>query len=207
MSVMPSQPLVTLNDDLLGVVDLLVGIFLQALVAEIADQAFVQDVVAGDLGRAVARDQRERIQRHRRVADIGDFILDGEEIALVDRDGALEGEAFAIVVFQRRPGSTATARRSLPAATSCSGRACGWSSRRPAPSRIRRNRGSAVCDGENSTIAGEFGIDRLADTGSARRRRCARPSARCCRRYAGVSILTRGVAAIAASRGITTVDG
>ncbi len=82
-------------------VDLRVAVFLQALVAEIADQAFMQDVVALDLRGAVPRDQRERIQRHRRGADIGDVILDGEEVTLVDRDGAAEGEAVAIVVFQR----------------------------------------------------------------------------------------------------------
>ena len=82
-------------------VDFLVAVFLQALVAEIADQAFVQDVIALDMRRAVPRDQRERIQRHRRVADIGDLVLDGEQIALVDRNGAAEGEAFAIVIFQR----------------------------------------------------------------------------------------------------------
>ena len=86
--------------DRLGIVDLLVAVFLQAIAAEITDQAFMQDVIAGDLRRAVARDQRERIERHRRVADIADVVLDGEEIALVDRDGAAEGEAFAIVVFQ-----------------------------------------------------------------------------------------------------------
>ncbi len=61
----------------------------------------MQDVVARDLRRAVARDQRERIERDRRTADIGDVVLDGEEIAVVDRNGAAEGEAFAIVVFQR----------------------------------------------------------------------------------------------------------
>ena len=101
LSVMPSQPLVTLKLDRLGVVDFLVAVFLQALVAEIADQAFVQDVVARDLRGAVARDQRERIERDRRVADIGDVVLDGEEIAVVDRNGAAEGQAVAIVVFQR----------------------------------------------------------------------------------------------------------
>ena len=89
-----------LEVDGLVLVDLLVGVFLQALVAEIADQAFMQDVIAGDLRRAVARDQRERIERDRRVADIADVVLDGEEIALVDRDGAAEGEALAIVIFQ-----------------------------------------------------------------------------------------------------------
>ena len=61
----------------------------------------MQDVVARDLRRAVARDQGERIERDRRTADVGDVVLDGEEIAVVDRNGAAEGEAFAIVVFQR----------------------------------------------------------------------------------------------------------
>ena len=85
----------------LGIVDLLVGIFLQALIAEIADQALMQDVIAGDLRRAVARDQRERIERDRRGADIGDLVLDGEEVAVVDRNRAAEGQPVAIVVFQR----------------------------------------------------------------------------------------------------------
>ncbi len=101
----------------------------------------MQDVVAGDLRRVVARDQRERIQRDRRGADIADVILDGEEIAVVDRDGAAEGQAFAIVVFQRSPGCSATVRRNLPAATSCSGRECARSNPLPEPSRTRRNRG------------------------------------------------------------------
>ena len=65
-------------------VDLRVAVFLQALIAEIADQAFMQDVVALDFRGAVPRNQRERIQRDRRIADIGDVVLDGEEIALVD---------------------------------------------------------------------------------------------------------------------------
>ena len=84
----------------LGVLDFLVAVFLQAVGAEIADQAFMQDVVAGNLRGVVARDQRERIQRDRCGADIADVILDGEEITVVDRNGAAEGQAFAIVVFQ-----------------------------------------------------------------------------------------------------------
>ena len=76
LSVMPSQPLVTLKLTDLVVVDFLVAVFLQALVAEIADQAFMQDVIALDMRCAVPRDQRERIQRDRRIADIGDVILD-----------------------------------------------------------------------------------------------------------------------------------
>ena len=81
--------------------DGLVAMLLQALLTEIADQPFMQDVVARDLRRAVARDKGERIERDRRTADIGDVVLDGEEIALVDRNGAAEGQAFAIVVFER----------------------------------------------------------------------------------------------------------
>src|SRR5260370_23567067 len=38
--------------------------------------------------------------RDRRIADIGGVVLDGEEVAVVDRDRAPEGEAVAIVVFQ-----------------------------------------------------------------------------------------------------------
>ena len=60
----------------------------------------MQDVVALDLRGAVPRNQRERIERDRRIADIADVVLDGEEIAIVDRNGAAEGEAVAIVVFQ-----------------------------------------------------------------------------------------------------------
>src|SRR4029079_5693734 len=83
-----------------GFVDFLVAVLLQALLSEIADKAFMQDVVARDLRRAVARDQCERIERDRRGADIADVVPDGEEIAVVDRNGAAEGEALAIVVFQ-----------------------------------------------------------------------------------------------------------
>jgi hypothetical protein len=61
----------------------------------------MQDVVALDLRGAVPRNQRERIQGDRCAADIGDVVLDGEEVTLVDRNGAAEGEAFAIVVFER----------------------------------------------------------------------------------------------------------
>ena len=50
LSVMPSQPLVALNVTVFLLLDVLVGVFLQAVVAEHADQAFVQDVVAGVFG-------------------------------------------------------------------------------------------------------------------------------------------------------------
>ena len=58
LSVKPSQPLVALNVIVLLLLDGLVALLLQALVAEHADEALVQDVVAVGLRRAVARDQR-----------------------------------------------------------------------------------------------------------------------------------------------------
>src|SRR5581483_8587319 len=48
----------------LEVLHLLVGVFLQAVIAEVADEALVQDVVAGGLRRAVAGNQRIGIERH-----------------------------------------------------------------------------------------------------------------------------------------------
>ena len=69
LSVMPSQALVDVEGDLVFFSSIVgVGLFLQALVAEHADQAFVQDVVAERLRRAVARDQRVGIERDRRGA-------------------------------------------------------------------------------------------------------------------------------------------
>ena len=100
----------------------------------------MQDVIAGDLRRAVARDQRERIERNRRVADIAHLVLEREEIMVVDRDGAAEGEALAIVAFQHHRRR----RRQAPVPSCCqrcSGRPAAWPSRpSPAPSRTRRNR-------------------------------------------------------------------
>ena len=82
------------------IVDFLVAVLLQAAFAKIADQAFMQDVIARDLGRAVARDQPVRIKRDRRIAGVGHVILDAEQVAVVDRDRAMEGDAAAGVVFQ-----------------------------------------------------------------------------------------------------------
>ena len=82
--------------------DLLVGDFLQALVAENADQALVQDVIALDVRRAVARDQRIRIKRDRGAAAVGHVVLDGEEIFVVDRDDAAERQPLAVVPGQRQ---------------------------------------------------------------------------------------------------------
>ena len=183
---------------LLGVVDRLVGIFLQAFLAEIADQAFMQDVIAGDLGRAVARDQRERIQRCRRVADIADIVLDGEEIAVVDRDGALEDEAFAIVVFQRhrvgrrqRAGALALPHRVLVGHPD---RRAGR--RHPAEFGVigvRGLRGREQHDGRRfgSTVSRYW----VSATSSMRA-----PFSEMLPVMRGVSILMRGAAAIAASR-------
>ena len=98
---MPSQALVALKVMIFLFFDLLVGDFLRALVAELADQAFVQNVVAERLRRAVARDQRERKKRDRLVALVHHLVLDREQIFVVDRDGAAEFEALAVVVGQR----------------------------------------------------------------------------------------------------------
>ena len=78
-----------------------VGLFLQALVAHNADQTLVHDVVAERRRYAVARDQRVGIERHRGGALVHHLILEGEEIFVVDRDGATELEPFAVVVDQR----------------------------------------------------------------------------------------------------------
>ena len=87
--------------DGLLLLDVGVGLLLQALVAEHADQAFVQDVVAERVRRPVARDQRIGIKRDRRRAFVGDLVLDGEHVLVVDRDGAAEFEPFAVVPDER----------------------------------------------------------------------------------------------------------
>ena len=61
----------------------------------------MKNVIAEHWRRAVARDQRIGKQRHRAAAGIGDAVPDGEEITVVDRDGAGEGKALAVVVGQR----------------------------------------------------------------------------------------------------------
>ena len=61
----------------------------------------MQDIVAGGLGRAVARDQAVRIKRDRLVALVRHLVLEGEQVILVDRDHAAELQALAIVPGQR----------------------------------------------------------------------------------------------------------
>ena len=77
----------------------LVGVFLQAI--EIADQAFMQDVVAGRLRRAVARNQSVGIERHGVRALVRHLVLYGEQIFVVDRNGAAELQSVAAVIAQR----------------------------------------------------------------------------------------------------------
>ena len=67
LSVMPIQALVTSKLTTSLVVDRLIGQFLHALVAHYADQAFMQDVIAGRFRGAVARDQSVGIKRDRRT--------------------------------------------------------------------------------------------------------------------------------------------
>ncbi len=83
------------------VVDLFVGLGLQALIAHHADQALVQNVIALHLRRAVARDQRIGKQRDRVAAFVRHLVLEREQITVVDRDGAAEGQARAVVIGQR----------------------------------------------------------------------------------------------------------
>ena len=81
--------------------DGLVSDFLRSLVAELADQAFVQDVIAQRLRGAVARDQREGKERDGFVALVHHLVLDREQILVVDRDGTAELKALAVIVGQR----------------------------------------------------------------------------------------------------------
>src|SRR5690349_18071799 len=60
----------------------------QALVAHPADRALVLDAVARGRRIAMARDEPERIQCDGLVTAIGDLVLDGEQVLVVDRDGA-----------------------------------------------------------------------------------------------------------------------
>ena len=99
--------------------DLLVGVFLQAGLAEHADQAFMQNVVAGGLRRAVARNQRIGKKRNRARAFVGDLLLDREQVLVVDRDGAAEFEALAVVIGQRHRMADAERARACPASTLC----------------------------------------------------------------------------------------
>ena len=140
LSVKPSQALVAsqLSDFLIP--HLLVGFGLLALVAHHADQAFVQDVIAEHRRRAVARDQRIGKQRHRRAAFVGDLVLEREQIMVVDRDGAGEDEALAVVVGQRHRMIDAERARAFLLSRPYRCRAAQRWCRPPAPSRIRRNR-------------------------------------------------------------------
>ena len=95
------------------VVDLLVGLVLQALVADHADQAFMQNVIALHLRRAVARDQRIGKQRDRVAALVRHLVFQGEQITVVDRDGAAEDQARAVVVGQRHRMVDAERARAL----------------------------------------------------------------------------------------------
>ena len=95
--------------------DLVVGVFLNAAVADDADQAFVQHRIAGGFGLAVTRDQRERIERDRLFGLVLDRVLHSEEIIVVDRDLALEDEPLAVVEAERhRRGRRQLRAISLP---------------------------------------------------------------------------------------------
>ena len=61
----------------------------------------MQDVIAGDLRRAMPRDQPVRIERHCVRALVHHLVLHGEQIFVVDRNGAAELQAVAVVIGQR----------------------------------------------------------------------------------------------------------
>src|SRR5215472_16749986 len=74
----------------------------------------MQNVITLHLRGAVPRNQRIGKQRHRAAAVVGDVVFDGEQIMLVNGDGAPEDEALAVVVSQRhRPAHTERARSFL----------------------------------------------------------------------------------------------
>ena len=61
----------------------------------------MQDVIAERRRRAVARDQRVGIERDLVGALVHHLVFDGEQIFVVDLDGAAEFDALAVVVGQR----------------------------------------------------------------------------------------------------------
>src|SRR5204862_201405 len=66
--------------------ELVVGEFLQAVVAQIADHALVQDVVALGVRLTPAGDEAVRVQRDRARALVLDLVADREHVLVVDRD-------------------------------------------------------------------------------------------------------------------------
>ena len=73
----------------------------------------MQNVVALHLRRAVARHQRIGKQRDRVVAFVLHLVFQGEQIAVVDRDGAAEDQACAVVIGQRHRMADAERARAL----------------------------------------------------------------------------------------------
>ena len=94
--------------------DVLVGEFLQSGIAEHADQALMEDVVAERLRRAVARNQRIRIKSDRVRALVGHLILDGEQEFVVDRDRAAKFQPFTVVVGQGHRSADTEHARTCP---------------------------------------------------------------------------------------------
>ena len=77
--------------------DGVVGVFLNARVADDADEAFVQHRISRGLRLAVARHQRIGEQRHIARAGILHRVSHAEHILVIDRNRAGEDEALAIV--------------------------------------------------------------------------------------------------------------
>ncbi len=81
--------------------DLVVVEFL-GLVADHADEAFVQNGVAGGRRTADAVHAREIVERDRLAGLVLDRVLHREQIFVVDRNDALEDEALAVVPGERQ---------------------------------------------------------------------------------------------------------
>ena len=145
--------------DALLLVYLLVGLGLQALVADHADQALMQNVIALHLRRAVTRDQRIGKQRDRVAALVRHLVLEREQITLVDRDGAAEDQARAVVEAQRHRMVDAQRARALllPQRVRAGHRRGGAGGGHPAElgvERVRRARRREQHDGRRGRIDG-----------------------------------------------------
>ena len=86
---------------LVALLHVLVFVFLQPVAAEHADQALVQDPVAGHLWRADACDPSEGRDGHRRRAVVGDIVGHRDHVLVVDGDLACERQPGAVVIGQR----------------------------------------------------------------------------------------------------------
>ena len=195
---MPSQLVGDLEADRLGVVDLLVGIFLQAALAEIPRRSGLR---AGCNSRKPWRApwrcvSANRWKRDRRVADIADdFVLDGEEwLARRSKCVRRKVRSVAIVIFRASPGHRRRRAASfLPAATPAySGQeSFTVEAGRGHPAEFGVEWSCGLPEGASTgTIGGRGGVDGFAELAPATGRRCAPPFSddRCTDQARGVDL-------------------